>query len=103
MRIAGDRVPVVLVLVAEAIFPRIGAEDLLLLVPGFEIPGERHDARVLHPAHADGLGLLEGVEQIEWNPRVAVDDLLADAHHVHDRENLRLLVETYFLSLVVRP
>src|SRR5882672_11861651 len=45
------------VLFREAVFPRIGAEDVLLLFQRGLVPGERHDARVLHPLDRDRLRL----------------------------------------------
>src|ERR1044071_282418 len=97
VRIAGDGFHGVPVPVGKTVFPRIAAEHLLLLVPGLEIPGERHNAWVFHPAHGDGLRALEGMEQVDRNPGMAVDDFLPDAHHVHDREDLRLLEEPHLL------
>ena len=70
----------------QAVDPRIVAEDFLLLFPGLAVPGKWHDARVFHAPHGDALRLVERLIEIDRHPGMARDDLLLDAHHVHDRE-----------------
>src|SRR5262249_44821045 len=98
----GDRMDVLDVALAAAVFPRIGADEFLLLLPGFAVPDERHHARVLHPLHRDALGLVEGVEHVDRHPRMAADDLLLDAEDVHDREDAGALEIGLLFLLPVR-
>ena len=90
------------VLVAEPVFPRVGPQDLFLLLPGLAVPGERDDARVGHAGHRDRLGALEGLEHVDRHPGMLVDDLLLDAEHMHDREDAGLLVVGDLLVLEIR-
>src|SRR5689334_13375295 len=54
--VTDERAEIVRVLLAQAVFPRIRAEQLLLLFPRFLVPRERHEARISHLLHRDGLG-----------------------------------------------
>src|SRR6185295_17870326 len=89
--IARNRVDVLEVPLGRAVFPGVVADDLLLLFPGFAIPDQRDHARVLHPLHGDGLGLVEGMKHVDRNPRIAIHDLLLDAEDMHDREDASAL------------
>ena len=87
--IAGNRIDVLYVPFGGAIFPRVAADDLLLLLPGRAIPDERHLAGALHALHGDSLCLVEGIEHVAathgW-----LHDLLPDGHEMHDREHAGL-------------
>src|SRR5258705_4249568 len=52
------------VALTQAVFPWVLAEDALLLLPRLPVPGERNDARVLHAAHRDRLGLVERLVEV---------------------------------------
>src|SRR5690349_9749399 len=93
-----ERVPIAL---AQSVFPGIGTEDRLLLLPGLAIEDQRDDARVLHALHGDRLRLLERAIHVDWNPRMPVDDLLLDAEHMHDRVDTRLFVICDLLGTVI--
>src|SRR4051812_46021086 len=41
------------VALAQPVLPGVLAEDRLLLLPALAVPGERDDARVLHPLHGE--------------------------------------------------
>src|ERR1043166_9509508 len=45
LAVAREHVDVVQVAIRRAVFPRVVADDLFLLLPRFTIPDERHDAR----------------------------------------------------------
>src|SRR6201999_1417640 len=79
VRVADQRLEVLYVLFRKPVFPRVGTKKLLLLLPGVEIPGERHDARILHALHRDGLRFIERLEKIDREPRMLFGDRLADA------------------------
>src|SRR5262249_13571303 len=101
LRIGHQPLEVLGVALAQAVFPGVLAEDLLLLLPALAIPGERHDARILHPLHGELLRLFERLVEVGGDPGMALDDLLLDADHVHDREDAGALVERHLLLLVV--
>src|SRR4029453_15877521 len=84
----------------QSIFPGVLAEDALLLLPALAVPGERHDARVLHPLHGEGLRLLERLIEINGHPWMPIDDLLLDPDHVHDRKDPGLAIEGDLLLFV---
>ena len=100
-RIADQSLEVFAVLFGQPVFPRIGTEHALLLLPGGTIPDKRHDARVGHAFHGDRLGLVEGAKQIDRQPGMLVGQLLAQAGDVHDRENAGALVVRHLFRLVV--
>src|SRR6476620_6381188 len=83
LRIGHEPLEVPGVALAQTVFPGVLAEDRLLLLPAFAVPGQRNDARVLHPLHRERLGLLERLVQVGRHPGMALDDLLLDADHVH--------------------
>src|SRR6185503_15424369 len=56
MRIGDEPLEVLGIALPQSIFPRVLAEDALLLLPTLAVPGQRHDARVLHPLHGEGFG-----------------------------------------------
>src|SRR5262245_36126034 len=87
---------------AEPVLPGVLAQDALLLLPALAVPGERDDARILHPVHGERLGLVERLVQVDRHPGMPLDNLLLDADHVHDREDAGLAVEGDLLLLVVR-
>src|SRR5205814_2228909 len=87
MRIADQRLDVLAIALAQSVLPRVDPENLLLLLPGLAIPGKRHDARVLHALHGDRLRFVEGLKDVHRDPGISLHDLLAEAEHVHDRED----------------
>jgi hypothetical protein len=102
VRIAGESVDVVDVALGGAILPRIAADDLLLLLPCFAIPDQRRDARIFHALHGKSLRFVERVIEIDRQPWMAINDLLFDRHHVHDRENAGFSPVGDFFLLPVR-
>ncbi len=68
VRIAHQRLEVPAVRLGQAVFPRVAAEQLLLLVPRFLIPGERHQARIAHALHRDVLRLVERLVEVGDHP-----------------------------------
>src|SRR3954467_8840724 len=87
LRIAGERLQCVPVALGQAVFPRVRAEQILLLLPCRAVPGERHDAGVLQPPHREAFCLLEGIEHIDRNPWMALQDFTSDPEHMHDGKN----------------
>src|SRR5262245_26325278 len=102
MRIGDEPLEVPGVALGEPVLPGVLAEDALLLLPSLAIPGERDDARIFHPLHGERLGLVERLVQVDRHPGMALDDLLLDADHVHNRENAGLAIERDLLLFVVR-
>src|SRR4249920_1626162 len=102
VRICDEPLEVPGVALFQSIFPGVLAEDALLLFPALAVPGQRHDARVFHPLHGEGLGLLERLVEIGGHPRMPLDDLLLDPDHMHDRKDAGLAIEGDLLLLVVR-
>src|SRR3954447_8035362 len=102
VRIGDEPLEVLGVALLQPIFPRVLAEDALLLLPALAVPGKRYDARVFHPLHGDRLRLLERLIEIDGHPRMALDDLLLDANDMHDGEDPGLAIEGDLLFLVVR-
>src|SRR6185503_552373 len=87
VRIAHQRLEHLAVLLRKPVLPRIDAEQAFLLFPGVAVPGKRHDAGVCHALHRDRFCLVERPKQIDGEPWVLVGKRLAQAEHVHDREN----------------
>ena len=79
----------------------VGAEQVLLFLSGFSESGERHDARIFHSRHGDGLGLLESAVEVDGGPGKAPGHLLAHGNHVHDGKGARLLEIFGFFLLEV--
>src|SRR4029079_3253532 len=102
VRIGDEPLEVLGIALLQPIFPGVLAEDALLLLPALAVPGERHDARVLHPLHGEGLRLLERLIEIDGHPWMPIYDLLLDPDHVHDRKDPGLAIEGDLLLLVVR-
>src|ERR1700733_6530921 len=69
VRVTDERLEIWRILAGGAVLPRVGGEDLLLLPPIVGIKDERHDARILEPLHRDLLRLVEGVIEVDRNPR----------------------------------
>src|SRR5215831_16506654 len=86
----------------QPVFPGVGAEDALLLLPALAVPSERDDARIFHPLHGERLGFVESLVQVDRHPRMPLDDLLLDTDDVHDRENAGPAMEGDLLLLVIR-
>ena len=76
---------------AEAVGPRIGTEQLALVLPVRGEPRQRHDAHVRHALIGELLRLLEGAAQHHRHPGIALDDLLLDRGDMHDREDAGVL------------
>src|SRR5262245_28600389 len=102
VRISDEPLEVPGIALGEPVLPGVLAEDALLLLPTLAVPGERDNARILHPLHGERLGLVERLVQVDRHPGMALDNLLLDADHVHDREDAGLAVEGDLLLLVVR-
>ena len=101
VRVADQGVEHLAVFLREPVFPRIRTENALLLLPGVAIPGERHDARIRHALHGDGLGFIESPEQVDGEPGMLLRQRLPDAEHMHDRENAGALEIGHLLGLVI--
>src|SRR5215471_12975520 len=102
VRIGDEPLKVVSVALRQSVFPRVPAENALLLLPFLAVPGERDDARILHSLHGKRLGLVERLIQVDRYPWMSLDDLLLDGDDVHDRENAGPAVEGDLLLLVIR-
>src|SRR5262249_36791527 len=102
VRIGDEPLEIPGIALAEPVLPGVLAQDALLLLPALAVPGERDDARILHPLHGERLGLVERLVEVDRHPGMALDDLLLDADHVHDRENAALAAEGDLLFFVAR-
>src|SRR5262245_57480324 len=76
VRIGDEPLEVPGIALGEPVLPGILAEDALLLLPTLPIPGERDDARILHPLHGERLGLVEHFVQVDRNTGLALTDIL---------------------------
>src|SRR5262249_52343553 len=93
VRIGDEPLEIPGIALAEPVLPGVFAQDAPLLLPTLAVPGERDNARILHPLHGERLGFVERLVEVDRHPGMALDDLLLDADHVHDREDAGLAIE----------